>query len=488
MTTYQPLIMSPLHKFLEKSSECIYIKSSQGELVFSNHVFNDLFRIDLSSGLFDSLENNKIKSDTESKVLANGSPISGVEVIVSDIENNQRFFSLDCMPWENENDEVLGTISVFRETTESKQKEQALAESTNLLNAVLDHLPVRVFWKDKDLTYLGCNTVFANDMGFDTPQQLIGQNDYVTSMTHEEADMCRADDFQVLESGVGAYGSEEVQGTGEDRTWLRVSKVPLNDSMGNMIGVLGMYEFITEEKEAQIDLENAFRREKELNELKTKFITTVTHEYRNPLTIIKTATQTLRRLGDRLSHSMLEQRLNNIESQIDRMTLLMEDVLFIGREELLESPQKFNALNIVQILDAFIDSLPTEDANRITIQLEGNQLPIIGSKIYLEQILNNLLLNALKYSDDEIHVSLSWVNDDFALKVQDSGVGIPEIDHPYIFDSFFRSNNVDLISGTGLGLYIVKRAVEIHKGAITFNSTAEQGSTFEVRLPVRARS
>ena len=137
---------------------------------------------------------------------------------------------------------------------EIRTSRQALAESRQMLQSVLDTIPVRVFWKDRDLKYLGCNRPFALDSGFTSPEELIGKSDYEMGWA-EQADLYRADDRAVIESGIPKLNYEEPQTTPDgSHIWLRTSKIPLQDTQGTIRGILGTYENITAIKEAQIKI------------------------------------------------------------------------------------------------------------------------------------------------------------------------------------------------------------------------------------------
>ncbi len=141
-----------------------------------------------------------------------------------------------------------------RDITERKRAEVAVSESRNLLRTVIDTAPVRVFWKDRDLRYLGCNPVFARDAGKLHPDELLGQDDYRQPWA-DQAEIYRADDRAVIESGIARLSYEEPQTAPDGRQlWLRASKVPLRAPDGETIGVLGVYEDITEQKEAEAAL------------------------------------------------------------------------------------------------------------------------------------------------------------------------------------------------------------------------------------------
>ena len=164
-------------------------------------------------------------------------------------------------------------LTIARDITERKQAEEALAknhrelqetaqrleQSRNMLQLIIESIPVRVFWKDSDLRYMGCNTLFARDAGFSQPQQLLGKDDFAMGW-REQADLYRADDRQVMESRRPKMNIVEPQTTPAGaKIWLNTSKVPLQMPNGEVFGVLGVYEDITERKQAEEALARAAR-------------------------------------------------------------------------------------------------------------------------------------------------------------------------------------------------------------------------------------
>jgi len=153
---------------------------------------------------------------------------------------------------------VAATAYVYRREKASMhremyQTEAALHESQRMMRAVLDTVPVRVFWKDKNGIYLGCNLPFASDSGFDSPDEIVGKDDFQMGW-RQQAELYRADDKQVIESGISKVAYEEPQSFDKGTRWLRTSKVPLRNAEGEIIGVLGTYEDVTATKQAAIQL------------------------------------------------------------------------------------------------------------------------------------------------------------------------------------------------------------------------------------------
>ena len=146
-------------------------------------------------------------------------------------------------------------VVIGRDISELKRSASALVESHGLLRAIVDTAPIRVFWKDRHLCYLGCNPVFAHDAGKSGPREVIGRDDYQMGWA-EQADSYRADDRSVMDSGIARLSYEEPQTTPDGRKiWLRTSKVPLRNEDGETIGVLGIYDDITEYKRIEAELE-----------------------------------------------------------------------------------------------------------------------------------------------------------------------------------------------------------------------------------------
>lgn len=232
--------------------------------------------------------------------------------------------------------------------------------------------------------------------------------------------------------------------------------------------------------------------EREINELKSRFISMTSHEFRTPLTAILGTTELIKHYGQGWETEKQHSYLDRIQRNVKHMTGLLDDVLVLSKADV--GKTEFNPISID--LTVFCSSLVeefqlnTKRGQKIEYVLEGKQTTCFSDEKILRQILSNLLSNAIKYSPESSIVcfTVTFSNDEVIFLIKDQGIGIPESDQPHLFESFQRATNVGQIQGTGLGLAIVKKSVELHQGTITFESTASQGTTFIVRLPITAES
>jgi PAS domain S-box-containing protein len=200
-------------------------------------------------------------------VIETGQRQEGVEYRVQHTNGTWYWHTSSAVPFKNDAGTIVGFYGIARDITGRKLAEDALRESHQILDAIINTIPVRVFWKDKDLTFLGCNTEFARDAGFEKPEDVIGKDDY-TMGWGEQAELYRADDRLVIESGKPKLLIEEPQTTPSgDQICLLTSKVPLKDTNGEIIGVLGTYLDITERKRAEKALQHQSAMLSILNEI-----------------------------------------------------------------------------------------------------------------------------------------------------------------------------------------------------------------------------
>ncbi len=244
---------------------------------------------------------------------------------------------------------------------------------------------------------------------------------------------------------------------------------------------------ITERKRGEAEIRTALERERELNEMKTRFVSMTSHEFRTPLTTIMSSAELLEHYRERWDAPKQVQYLHKIQTAARHMTDLLNDVLLINKAEAGKVEFKPQDTLLEEFCREIMEELQiTTGAHNLVMrsQIPANPLPI--DRKLMRHILTNLLSNAINYSPSggEILLSLAQSEDRVELQVTDSGIGIPEEARATLFESFVRGGNVGTISGTGLGLAIVKKSVEVHQGSIDCQSQIGQGTTFIVSLPL----
>ena len=240
--------------------------------------------------------------------------------------------------------------------------------------------------------------------------------------------------------------------------------------------------------EAREEALRLLAREKELSELKSNFVSLVSHEFRTPLEIIMSSVDNLDRYHDRLLPEKRQQLLHSINKAVRRMGGMMEEVLVLGRLETERVTFKPAALEFPTLCRRICDEIESATGRRCPIHLEMNGTPdrAIGDESLLHHIFTNLLSNAVKYSPPGQTVDLVVQHEgkQALCRIVDRGCGIPEADQKTLFQAFHRGSNVRQIPGTGLGLLIVQRCVALHGGEIRFESVEGKGTTFTVTLPL----
>jgi signal transduction histidine kinase len=239
----------------------------------------------------------------------------------------------------------------------------------------------------------------------------------------------------------------------------------------------------------EADLRAALEREKELGRLKSRFVAMASHEFRTPLTTIAAASDLLLHYDKRMSTADKVKNLGEIQAEVRNMTDLLEDILLIGQGEADRIRFKPVPIDLEPFCTELVEK--TESLNKFSHPIRFTPARKLGTVMaddkLLRHIMVNLLSNAFKYSPSGTPVSVKLSRGDgvIELRVRDRGVGIPEVDLEHIFEAFHRAENASDIQGTGLGLTIAKKAVDLHGGTITVESVEGEGTTFTVTIPDR---
>lgn len=248
-----------------------------------------------------------------------------------------------------------------------------------------------------------------------------------------------------------------------------------------------LIELESKVQERTKELREALNKEQELVEMKNKFISTTSHEFRTPLSTISLTAGFIRRYHERIDKPVLIEKLHLIEKQVRHMSLLLEDVLTIGRSEAGTLKINVTQFPLVPFIQSIVEEVEEiRKTHRIITQFHCRRDSISTDEKLIRNIIINLLTNAVKFSpnQDKVEFIISCDASSYYFTVHDFGVGIPEADQENIFVPFHRGVNVSDIQGTGLGLSIVKKAVDLLGGFISMRSKVGEGTSFEVTLPI----
>jgi signal transduction histidine kinase len=275
------------------------------------------------------------------------------------------------------------------------------------------------------------------------------------------------------------YGNESV---------FEVHGHPIFDEDGNVIQMIEYTIDITKRKILERQLADSLEKEKELSDLKSRFISTTSHEFRTPLTSILGTSDLLEMVGQELEKEKYDEHIKRIQDATVYMKDLINDVLTVSRVD--TGKQNFNPsrIDVILLAKEVIDEVGVLLSEKHDFQFNNTQAEKIVylDENFIKSILLNLLSNAIKYSPDggKITFNIEFVDSNILFVIGDEGIGIPDEDQDRLFEPFHRGKNIGNISGTGLGLSIVEKLVELHSGKIYCESKINQGTNFTIKIPI----
>ena len=384
----------------------------------------------------------------------------------------------------NEQGDIIEIQAVGRDITALKASEAILCEQKELLQTIFDHIPVMIVLIDANGQFKLVNQNWIDLLGW-TVDDMQQEADMLSQLYPEPEYRKQALEYMTA----AKFGWRDFETVAKDGSLVKAAWANKRLSDGSIIGI-GQENSTRRELEQQRlyarQLEVELEKEREIIELRERFIGTVSHEFRTPLSIIMTSIDMVRTYGDSLSPNGLIDRMNKIQTQVEHMVKLLDDVLAISRNnagKVVFKPLKFD---IADFFQQMIDNLGMVDklSHRFQLTIEATGEITADSQL-LEHVFMNLLSNAIKYSPENSTISIEVRHDadDWNIVVQDKGIGIPTEDVPRLFEPFHRAKNATNIAGTGLGLSIVKQYVELHGGSVRVESVVGQGTTFQVYLP-----
>ncbi|WP_416236313.1 ATP-binding protein [Spirulina sp. CCNP1310] len=358
------------------------------------------------------------------------------------------------------------------------------------------------------------NPAAAQMIGWD-PQELLGQSMHqVLHHSHPdhtpyERENCPI--YAAFQDGIVHRVCDEVFWRKDGSCFpVEYISTPIRDDQGELVGAVVVFRDITQRKWAEAllqrtneelehrvrdrtqELEAANKQLQALSELRSRVVTMVCHEFRNPLNNILLSVSSLGRYQDQLTAEQKAAYLLGIQDNVERMTEMIDAILIIGRVEakgMEVQPRPFDLIPFCHEVIAEVQggTDPASPQNRIQFTSRHKRLRVNLDQCMVHSIVTNILSNALRYTPAPaaIQLKVSKYQDQVTVQIVDGGIGIPAEDLPYLFEPFHRGRNVSNIAGTGLGLNIVKRFVDLQGGQIEIASQLGKGTVFQVVLPLQ---
>lgn len=363
---------------------------------------------------------------------------------------------------------------------ETEAKDVELNRVNTFLNNIWDHAEAIIYVTDQDGLIKMFNAAAERQLGYQA-NDIISRESPVIFMDREEVA------FQELIQKADANQPNERELTyiRKDAYRFPVSQTftAMRNTQGTVEGYLGIAMDISERKKAETDLMLALEKEKELSELKSRFVSMASHEFRTPLSTVLSSVYLISKYTDKEDHPKREKHVQRIVSSVNMLTDILNDFLSVGKIEEGKIQVRYSTFDITQHLRQIMSELSglLKKGQDIRYEHEGDTLVELDPFL-MKHIVMNLLSNALKFSPENAVIELSTKLTDKTLlfSVADKGMGIPEEEQQHLFERFFRATNVTNIQGTGLGLHIVSKYAELMNGVIICKSQPGIGTTFEI--------
>lgn len=379
-------------------------------------------------------------------------------------------------------------IIAHQDVSELKQTQVDLSESQKRIQAILDNVVNGIITLDArgfiETANIAACAIFEYPIEQMTSQSI---HQIIEGMPQNQTTR------QYLEEMVTRVDHEHIGKRSDGRTfpmYFALSKVVL----GNRTVYIGIIQDITERKRLEAEalekekLAIALQKERELRELKNRFISMMSHELRTPLASIMLSNDLLKLYGDQADPEEKLLYIENIRQQVELLTDLIKDVATISRTDGHNTTLMPEQINLVGYCQKLVGEfrLTHKKTHELLFSTSHEELMVMADPKLMRQVFSNLISNALKYSPSGSRVTVAIHKDgrNVIITVQDTGIGIPADDLPYLFEPFHRGSNVGTTPGTGLGLAIVKQAVMLHDGTIDVSSTQGKGTVITVRLPI----
>ncbi len=396
-------------------------------------------------------------------------------------------FELLAKPIFNEQDEITFILTAERDVTdriEAKRKLRASEEKYRLISENMTDL-ITLNQVDGKTVYVSPSV--KEMFGFE-PDEIINQDSYNWFHPEDIERIQQESHYKILNGADSAKVSYRARHKDGHYIWVETITKAIRDEKGKLSALQTATRDITTTKQAQLELKKAFEKEKELNELKTQFVSMASHQFRTPLTVIRSNMELFDLLRvnfkDRINQK-LSKISNRIQIEVEKLTEMMDDLLILGKIDAGKTPYHPSNMDLVEVAKSVVREDFVAETRAAQLNIKGQPYDVYMDDTLMRHVISNLLSNAYKYSKGKQspEVTLFFEADEVKIWVKDFGIGIPKDELSNLFQPFYRAKNAMQIMGTGLGLVVVKEFVQLHQGKIWVESEFGKGSTFKIEMP-----
>lgn len=492
------------HRLFERAAEGLAVVDQKGNILIANPRMHELFgyaegemtNLKVEALIPHTLRKNHVAhrksyhKSAESRTMGQGLDLIAlrkdestfpVEISLNHLELDGMTYVMALITDISDRKKIQDRLHQLNAELEDRvaKRTEALRESQQLYSTIAKNFPngtINVF--DRNLNYIFVDGQELSRIGIDA-QHLIG-----TSYSEHLPEHLRNDITQRLQ-GVFEGRNTQFEVTHDSQIYA-LNAVALRAEQGTIEHILVVEQNITKQKNAEVETRNALEKEKQLNVMKSRFVSMASHEFRTPLSTILSSVSLIHRYSDPNHEEKRNKHIDRIKTSVHNLTGILNDFLSIDKLETGKLELKPAPFNWSELVNEVMEEMQGQaKKDQLIVFQHEHEETLIQDHHMLRNVLINLLSNAIKYSKegDTITITSTQSSSGLQFSIKDEGMGIPEQEQDQLFQRFFRAQNTTNIQGTGLGLNIVKRYVELMQGQIRFESTLGAGSTFHVNIP-----
>ena len=488
----------------ESIQECLIVVNNQGIIVLTNGVCGKMFGYEQSELIGQKIEllvpsaarenhvgyRNDYHKKPKNRSMGSNMKLNGqhkngklipVEVSLNPMKSNNEKYVIalvsDVTLRRRAEEELVQFTQNLEQIVAERTKE--LWKSEQLYKSIARNFPgglISIF--DASFKYLFAEGQGLYELGIET-EDLIGQ-DYIERIAPTARKKVKSELEKVFKGESASFEVNVNQGV------YYINAVPLTNVDNEIDRILVVEKNITAQKEAAKRLEENLKAEKELNEMKSRFVSMASHEFRTPLTTINSSAGLILKHNEKGNYHQTAKHVERIKNSVRNLTSILNDFLSLEKLESGKIQVNTTTINLKNFINEVLEEMEglKKDNQSFIYKIPEENIKIDSDSTMLKNILINLISNAVKYSkeDGEIIISTTKEGKDLKIDIEDFGIGIPKSDQNKMFERFFRAGNATNIEGTGLGLHIVIKYLEILNGKLDFISEENKGTTFTVTL------